>query len=113
MASQFWQDLQSDMRDPEYARAYAAESIRIATIDALVNDLDALRETAGLSKAQLARAIGSDPSVVRRLLSSSSPNPTLGTITEVAAVLGMKVTLAPMNKEERAQITVPLRATVG
>lgn len=113
MTNQFWEDLQSEMQDPEFARAYATESIRIATIDALVNELDVLRENANLSKAQLARAIGADPSVVRRLLSSTSVNPTLGTLAEVAAALGMKVTLAPMNPQERKQITAPMLATVA
>ncbi|MFF1539117.1 helix-turn-helix domain-containing protein [Microbacterium sp. NPDC058269] len=113
MSSQFWQDLQTEMQDPEFARAYATESIRIATIDALVNELDSLREGASLSKAQLARAIGADPSVVRRLLSSSSVNPTLGTLAEVAAALGMKVTLAPMNQQEKKQITAPMLASVA
>lgn len=113
MNSIFWQDLEQKMSDPEFARAYAAESIKIATIDAMVNQLDDLRAAAGLSKAQLARAIGSNPSVVRRLLTAPSANPTLGTLAEVAAVLGMRVTLAPMSPEERQQVTAPLLATVA
>ncbi|MDY0913646.1 helix-turn-helix transcriptional regulator [Rathayibacter festucae] len=111
MANQFWQDLQTDLDDPEFARAYAAESIRVATLDAVVNQLDDLRETAHLSKAALARAIGAEPSVVRRLFSSSSANPTLGTLAEVAAALGMKVALVPMEAEERQRITEPLLAS--
>lgn len=113
MVSQFWQDLNEDLKDPEFARAYASESIRIATIDALVNQLDARRENEGLSKAQLARAIGSDPAVVRRLLSASAVNPTLGTLAEVAAALGLKVTLVPMNREERKRITDPMKAAIA
>ncbi len=91
---------------------YAAESARIEAIDSVINSLDEARGTAGLSKAALARAIGSDPSTVRRLLSSESVNPTLGTIAEVAAALGMKVMLAPMSAEERARITEPMRACI-
>jgi ribosome-binding protein aMBF1 (putative translation factor) len=96
------------LRDPEFASHYAAESARIAVIDAVVNELDELRESAGLSKAQLARAIGSEPSVVRRLLSAQTVNPTLGTVAELAAALGMKLTLQPMSKEERKRITEPI-----
>jgi len=113
MTNQFWQDLQSDMHDPEFARAYATESIRIATVDSIVNELDSLRDDANLTKAQLARAIGSNPSAIRRLLSSSSANPTLGTLAEVAAALGMKVTLTPMTQQERRQITDPMIASVA
>jgi ribosome-binding protein aMBF1 (putative translation factor) len=98
------------LRDPEFARHYAAESVRIAAIDAVVNELDELRESAGLSKAQLARAIGAEPSVVRRLLSAQTVNPTLGTVAELAAALGMKVTLEPMSEEERKRITEPMVA---
>ncbi|MFY9336560.1 MAG: hypothetical protein WAO90_11260, partial [Mycobacterium sp.] len=58
-------------------------------------------------KAAFARAIGSDPSTVRRPLSSELVNPTLGTIAEGSAALGMKVMLAPMSAEEHARITEP------
>lgn len=101
-------DLES--RDPEFARAYAAEAARIEAIDSIINALDTARHTENLSKAALARAIGADPSTVRRLLSSESVNPTLSTIAEVAAALGMKVTLTPMSDDERTRITDPMRA---
>ena len=60
--SVFWDDLASDLQDPEFLREYVAESIRIATIDRIVNELDAARTAAGLTKADLARAISSEPS---------------------------------------------------
>ena len=110
MATPFDALLVKELRDPEFARHYAAESARIAAIDTVVNELDALREKSGLTKAQLARAIGSEPSVVRRLLSSHSVNPTLATVAELAAALGMKVTLQPMSDEERKRITDPMVA---
>lgn len=109
MRGQFWHDLESDLQDPEYARAFAAESVRIATIDSLVNQLDEARAAAGLSKAALARTIGANPAVVRRLLSASGVNPTLGTLAEIAAALGFRVQLTPMSAEEEAQFSEPLR----
>lgn len=105
----FWDDLADDLRDPGFLREYVTETIRIATIDRLVNELDAAREAAGLSKAELARAISSEPATVRRLFSSGRANPTLGTLAEVAAALGMRVVLAPLNAADRKQITRPLR----
>ena len=54
--SQFWDDLATDLEDPEFLREYVRESVRIATIDDLVNELDEAREAAGLTKADLARA---------------------------------------------------------
>lgn len=102
--------LELEARDPEFARAYAAETARIEAVDTIINALDEARGMEKLSKAALARAIGSDASTVRRLLSSESVNPTLSTIAEVAAALGMRVTLTPMSEDERTRITDPMRA---
>jgi transcriptional regulator with XRE-family HTH domain len=106
--SQFWDDLASDVEDPELLREYVRESVRIATVDNLVNELDEARQTAGLTKAELARAISAEPAVVRRLFSAGHVNPTVGTLAAVAAVLGMRLTLEPLPDSERERITRPL-----
>jgi len=106
--SVFWDDLASDLEDPEFLREYVAESVRIATIDRIVNQLDTARAAAGLTKAGLAHAISSEPATVRRLFSSSHVNPTLGTLAEVAAALGMRVVLEPLDAKDQEQITRPL-----
>jgi transcriptional regulator with XRE-family HTH domain len=106
--SQFWDDLAQDLEDPEFLREYVRESVRIATIDELVNELDEAREAAGLTQAELARAIGAEPAVVRRLFSAGHVNPTVGTLAAVAAAPGMRVTLEPLPEPEREQITRPL-----
>jgi len=108
--SQFWDDLAEDLKDPEFLRDYVRESVRIATIDKLVNELDQAREAAKLSKAELARAISSQPAVIRRLFSSGNVNPTLGTLAEVAAALGMRITLEPLTVSEQKNVTKPLLA---
>lgn len=104
----FWDDLVRDLEDPTFARQYAIESARIATIDAVVNFLDEARQAEGLSKADLARAVGSEPAVIRRLFGSGRVNPTLGTLAEVAAALGLRITLekAPAGSSG----TVPARS---
>lgn len=104
----FWDDLARDLEDPEFLRDFVVESVRIATIDDVVNALDDARDAAGLSKAQLARAIQAEPAVVRRLFASGHVNPTLGTLAEVAAALGMRITLERLPESERAQVTEPL-----
>jgi DNA-binding phage protein len=106
--SVFWDDLAQDLEDPQFLREYVAQSIRIATIDRIVNELDGARETAGLSKAGLARAISSEPATVRRLFSAGHVNPTLGTLAEVAAALGMRIVLEPLDADDRKRITRPL-----
>lgn len=95
----FWSDLAEDARDPEFLAEYEAQTSRIETIDAIVNQLDAAREERGWSKADLARAIYMQPSTVRRLFSAVNRNPTLGTVAEVATALGLRVRLEPIAVE--------------
>ena len=104
----FWDDLTEDLKDPEFLRAYVVESVRIATVDRIMNQLDDARVAAGLSKAALARAIGSNPDAIRRLLTAGNVNPTLGTLAEVAAVFGMRIALEPLPDHDRACVTAPL-----
>ena len=106
--SAFWDDLAKDLDDPEFLREYVVESMRIATIDSVVNAIDDAREAAGLSKAELARAIQKEPATIRRLLSSENSNPTLGTLAEVAAALGLRITVEPIPNAEQGHITRPL-----
>jgi len=108
----FWDDLAADLKDPEFLRAYVLESLRIETIDRLVNELDSARLASGLSKAELARAISAEPATVRRLLSPGHRNPTIGTLTEAAAALGLRLTFEPMPEQEREQVVRPLRCGV-
>jgi transcriptional regulator with XRE-family HTH domain len=106
----FWDDLAGDLSDPEYLRVYITESVRIATIDAVINALDEARVSEGLSKAELARAIGAEPATVRRLFSTGAANPTLGTLAEVAAALGLRISIENLSEAERAAVTGPLRS---
>jgi transcriptional regulator with XRE-family HTH domain len=106
--SVFWDDLARDLEDSAFLREYIVESMRIATIDDLVNSLDEAREAAGMTKADLARAISAEPAVVRRLFSGGHMNPTLGTVAEVAAALGMRVTVERLPAAERKVVTEPL-----
>lgn len=109
MSGQFWADLAEDLKDPEFLREYVTESVRIATTDAIVNELVETLGRERLSKAELARTIGAPSASIRRLLSARDVNPTLGTVAEVAAVLGLRLTLEPIPAEDREIITDPLR----
>lgn len=110
MTSAFWDDLAADLQDPEFVREYITESVRIAAIDTIMNALDEARTAAGLSKAELARAVGTDPATMRRLFSSNRANPTLGTLAEIAAVLGFRISIEPLPAAEREAVTHSLRA---
>lgn len=107
--SAFWDDLQEDLQDEEFRHHYILESERIASIDRIVNQLEEIRSDLGLSKADLARAIDRTPATVRRLLTSKSVNPQLSVVTEMAAALGYRVELVPMDEQAQREVAKPLR----
>ncbi|MDX6427848.1 MAG: hypothetical protein QOE54_214 [Streptosporangiaceae bacterium] len=111
MVSAFWSDLAADLKDPEFLRVYVRESVRIATVGAIINALDDARISEGMSKAELARAIGAEPAAVRRLFAAgnATQNPTLGTLVDLAAALGLRIRVEPLPDEERQAVTEPLR----
>ncbi len=86
------------MRDPQVRAAYEAARARIDAVDRLVRALDDARVALGLSKAELARRIGTDPAAVRRLLTAQGPNPTMETFVGLAQALGLDVQLAPAGR---------------
>lgn len=111
LSSLFWENLARDLEDPQFLREYVTQAIRIAAVDAVIEALDEARVAEGLSKAELARAIGAEPATVRRLFASgnATPNPTLSTLVDVAAALGLRLRLEPLSAEERTAVTGPLR----
>jgi DNA-binding phage protein len=112
--SLFWDELAVDMLDPEFQREFELESLRIATIDSIIGALDAAREDLAMSKADVARAIGGQGSAVRRLFSSDSVSPTLTSITEVAAAVGMRIVAVPMDpREQQRVLSVMSKAPTG
>lgn len=88
--------------DPEFRTEFERQRREIAQIDAVVRQLDELREDAGMSKAELARAIGKEPSSIRRFF-TANVNPELKTVAAVADVLGARVeVVAKTSRGKRA-----------
>ena len=109
--SAFWEDLQARLRDdPDFAREYLLEWVRISTVDRIVNDLETRRAELGISKSALARAIHRDPAAIRRLLSDTSGNPTVETVSSVAAAMGYRLELVEMEPDERETVSEALQA---
>lgn len=86
--------LAESLEDPELRVEFERARREIAAVDALVNGLDELRGRLGLSKAELARAIGKNPASIRRLLNAPA-NPELRTVIAVADALDADVVLKP------------------
>jgi len=89
------------MKDPRFAAEYIEARAEIDAIDTLIRALDRARETAGLSKAELARRIHAKPEIVRRLLTDAGGNPTMSTILKLAAALGCHLELVPNSSAGR------------
>jgi transcriptional regulator with XRE-family HTH domain len=105
--SVFWDDLEKQLADPESRRLFVIEQNRIQTADRVMNAVIDALEKSGLTRADVARAIGAHSSAVRRLLNQGSGpvNPTLQTLSDVAAVLGYQVELVPMKAQARREVT--------
>lgn len=88
--------------DPEFRAEFERQRREIAAIDAIVNQLDALREEHRMSKAQLARAIDKNPAAIRRLLTASG-NPELRTVVAMAQALGADLKIVPKSSPKRAK----------
>jgi DNA-binding XRE family transcriptional regulator len=78
------------LEDPEFRAEFERQRREIAQIDVVVRQLDHLREEVGMSKAELARAIGKEPSSVRRFF-TADVNPELKTVAAIADALGARV----------------------
>lgn len=81
------------LADPEAQLEYQRQRRVIAGIDAIVNQLDALRVERGLSAPELARAIAKDPATVRRLTTAGRPR--LATVIEIADALDADIVVVP------------------
>jgi ribosome-binding protein aMBF1 (putative translation factor) len=79
-----------EMEDPEFRAEYERARSEIAQVDAIMRQLDTLREASGYSKAELARLIGRNPSTVRRLF-TAEVNPELKTVAALASALGARL----------------------
>ena len=97
----FWDDLQRNFNDKEFRSEFDLQILRIQTVDRIINTLDEARKNAEMSKAELARTVDVNPAAIRRLLTSKG-NPTLGSISDIAAVFGLRLALVPVELPESA-----------
>jgi ribosome-binding protein aMBF1 (putative translation factor) len=88
------------MQDPEYRAAYERAAGEIAQTDTVIRELDALRIDLGMSKAELARRINRNASVIRRLFTASQARPELPLVAAIADALGAELRVVPRAAEE-------------
>jgi len=76
--------------DPEFRKEFERQRREIAQVDTIISQLDELREAAGMSKAELGRLVGKEPSSIRRFF-TADVNPELKTVAAIADALGAAV----------------------
>jgi DNA-binding phage protein len=101
------------MRSPSFAREYAAARAEVDAVDQIVRAIDVARERLGMTKAQLARAAGMRPEIVRRLFSAEEPNPTLETIVVLMAAVGRTLAVVPFKAPRAGKHPSPARGAAN
>ncbi|MCC7071771.1 MAG: helix-turn-helix transcriptional regulator [Deltaproteobacteria bacterium] len=79
----------------------------IDSVDGVVRALDAARIEMGLSKADLARAVGLMPESTRRLFTMKGANPSIDTVMKLADALGLELTFTPKKASRPKHATRP------
>jgi transcriptional regulator with XRE-family HTH domain len=95
------------MQSPEFRERYRRTRASIAMIQEILEVIDARRQEAGLSKAELARRLGANPAAIRRLLTSGASNPSLKTVLEIVDALGLELRLQTKEAGQKASEPKP------
>ena len=86
MAHTFEEDLERELRDPEFARGFGAARANSSFALTLAN----ARLQAGLTQKELAEKVGVSQAYIAKL-EGGDANPTLGRIGSLLAVLGLSL----------------------
>lgn len=103
------------LADPAMRERYERTRRSVTATRQLLQLIDAERERAGLTKAELAERVGATPSAVRRLLTAEDSNPTLRTLLGLFDALDLEFSVKPKKRarQSRAAHTSPERLPVG
>ena len=95
-SSSRWEQFRERLLQDSEAREQYERTFRTTVeIRHLLQAIEAERERAGLTKAELARRAGTNPAALRRLLTAETSNPTLRTLLAVFDALGLELALRP------------------
>jgi DNA-binding phage protein len=89
MAKQtFFEGLEEDLKDPQNRAEFFTEFAVQMAMQSMIHQIDSLRESISITKADLAGRTGRDAVTIRRILTSKTANPTLRTLAELAVAVG-------------------------
>ena len=96
-------DLKRELADPQARALFERELAKANAIGALLQLMEEARERQELSKAEVARRVGSERSATSRLLAGKSVNPTFSTIADLADALGLEIELRVKQRPVRSK----------
>jgi DNA-binding phage protein len=102
-------------KSPTFAAEYERVGAEIVAVDDMIRLIDAERVDLGMSKADLARKVSTTPAAMRRLLTSGEANPTITTVLDVLAAVGLRLTLSPSSASKPASVALtskPVRKAI-
>ena len=94
------------LETPERRARYERTKRQVIATRHILQQIDEERERRGMTKADLAHRIGATPSVVRRLFSSETSNPTLGTVVAMLDALDLGVHVRRSSSRRRSAMPV-------
>lgn len=99
---------------PDRRARYERTKRQVLVTRQILQQIDAERERRGMTKADLAHRVGMTPSVLRRLFTSVSSNPGLGTVVAMLDALEMDMRVAPQpGRRHSAPGHTPRRSSTG
>ena len=99
----FESDLERELANPQARALFERELAKANAIGALLQLMEEARERQELSKAEVARRVGSERSATSRLLAGKSANPTFSTIADLADALGLEIELRVKPRPARSK----------
>jgi DNA-binding phage protein len=105
-----WEQIRAQrLATPDARERYEQTRQAVLQTRQLLQLIDAEREKVGMTKAELAARVGTNPAALRRLLTSESGNPTLRTLISIADVLGLEVSITAKGRPQDSREMPALR----
>lgn len=99
----FETDLERELEDPEARALFERELAKANAIATLLQSIEQTRERRRLSKAEVARRVGSERSAISRLLAGNNANPTFNTLADLADALDLEIEFRVRERPARSK----------
>lgn len=110
----FETDLERELADPQARAIFESELAKANALATLLETIEEARKRRELSKAEVARRVGSERSAISRLLSGRNANPTFNTLADLAAALDLEIEMRVKPRPVRSKKPhTPVRVSIA